>query len=51
MLRFSLLPLLLVSALAQAAPLTMGVVLGLEESFTDQPVCSIHGLIKYPLLH
>jgi rhodanese-related sulfurtransferase len=36
MLRFFFLPLLLASALAQAAPLTMGVVLGLEESFTDQ---------------
>lgn len=35
MLRFALLPLLLVSALAHAAPLTLGVVLDQDESITD----------------
>ncbi len=36
MLRFSLIPLMLVTAMAHAAPLTLGVVLGQEESLSDQ---------------
>lgn len=36
MLRFSLIPLMLVTAMAHAAPLTMGVVLGQDETLADQ---------------
>ena len=36
MLRFSLIPLMLVTAMVHAAPLTLGVVLGQEESLSDQ---------------
>jgi len=36
MLRFALIPLVLLAAAAQAAPLTLGVVLGQDESLTDE---------------
>jgi rhodanese-related sulfurtransferase/ABC-type phosphate/phosphonate transport system substrate-binding protein len=36
MLRYSLIPLMLLTAVAQAAPLTLGIVLGPDESLTDQ---------------